>query len=95
MKKCPLLGKKCIQEQCEWWIHLLGSNPQTGQPTDEYGCTLRWLPILLTENANQIRQTAASVDKVATQVNKHRGAFIAALNPAAQERVLSAPKLIE
>lgn len=94
-KICPLIRKKCVESGCEFWVHLLGMDPQTGQPKDEFGCTFRWLPILLTENANQIRQAAASSDKVATEVAKHHGTFLAALPPEVKDRVIRAnPRMI-
>lgn len=89
-KLCPLIQKTCLTHGCEFYIHLTGTNPQTGQPTDEWGCTVRWLPILLVENAAQIRQTAASVDKVATQVNHSRAEFIGALPEEARGRLVAA-----
>lgn len=67
-KKCPLIGKKCIEHQCVFYVHLVGMNPQTGQPTDEWNCAVAWLPMLLIENANEVRKSAASSDKVANEV---------------------------
>jgi len=94
-KLCPLIRKKCVESQCEFWVHLLGTDPQTGQPKDEFGCTFRWLPILLTENASQIRKAAASSDKVATEVAKHHGTFLAALPDEVMDRVIRAnPRLL-
>lgn len=98
-KKCPwrfhLPEKKqtCIKHDCEFYIHLQGMDPQTGQPRDEFGCSIRWLPILLIENSNQQRQTKAGIDKVATEVNKHKQVFLKALSPEVQERVLTSPPL--
>ena len=89
-KICPLIQKECIQHQCEWWIMLLGTNPQTGAPTDEWGCTVRWLPILLTENASMIRKAAGSTDKVATEVARHHGTFLAAMPQEMRDRVMAA-----
>lgn len=67
-KKCPLIGKKCIEHACTFWVHLVGLSPQTGQPVDEWNCSLAWLPMLLIESANETRKAAASVDKVANEV---------------------------
>lgn len=67
-KKCPLVGKKCIEHQCSFYVHLVGLNPQTGQPTDEWNCAVAWLPMLLIENANEVRKSASSTDKVANEV---------------------------
>lgn len=60
--KCPLIKKACIKYDCAWYTHLTGHNPNTGVPMDEWGCAMTWLPILLVENSQQQRQTAASVD---------------------------------
>lgn len=96
MKKiCPLINGDCLEYGCEFYIHLQGMNPQTGQPTDEYGCTFRWLPVLLVEGANQTRQATASIDKTATQINKLRGEFIGALpDPAKARLVASRPEIL-
>lgn len=72
-KKCPFMGgKKCITHQCQLWIHLVGLSPQTGQPVDEWNCSFAWGPLLQVEAANETRKCAASVDKVANEVNKVR-----------------------
>lgn len=89
---CPLIKDKCIRHKCAWFSRLVGMDPQTGQPVDKFGCSVSWLPILLVENSNQGRQTAASVDKVANEVAKHRNVFVHALNPEIQERILPALK---
>lgn len=88
-KICPLIKKACVQHDCEFWVHLLGMDPQTGQQKDEFGCTVRWLPILLTENAAQVRKAAASTDKVATQIQRSRAEFLGALPEEARERLLT------
>lgn len=94
-KICPLIQKECVQHQCEWWIHLYGADPQTGQPKDEWGCTLRWLPILLTENAAQMRKAAASSDKVATEVAKFHATSLGCMNETARENLIAAnPRLL-
>lgn len=85
---CPLMKEVCVdghvksmgedndgrQIKCAYFVHMMGTNPQTGQPVNEGKCAVNWLPILLVENANEIRKTAASTDKVASEVAKTRGA---------------------
>lgn len=39
-----------------------GTNPNTGQPVDEWGCAITWLPVLLVENSQQQRSTGAAVE---------------------------------
>lgn len=66
---CPLLRGPCIEQKCKFWTHLYGKNPQSDQTLDKFGCAIEFIPILLVENAQMIRQAAASTDKVANQVN--------------------------
>lgn len=101
MAKCafrfnlPDKKQDCIKHECEFYSHLIGMNPQTGQPTDQFGCAVSFIPILLIENANMIRQSAASTDKVANQINSQRAEFLGTLSDEARNRLLqSAPKLL-
>lgn len=59
---CPLLKKDCVQMQCNWFIQIRGTNPNTGKEIDEWGCSIAWLPHLLIENANQTRQAGAATE---------------------------------
>ncbi len=59
---CPLLKKACIESKCKWWIHIRGKHPQKDGEMDFPDCAIKWLPVLLIENAQMERQTAASVD---------------------------------
>jgi hypothetical protein len=59
---CPLIGKKCIEHKCAWYYQIRGRNPNTGQEVDEWQCSVNLLPLLLIENSNQQRCTAAAVE---------------------------------
>ena len=60
---CPLNGfEPCKQFDCAWFIKVQGHNPNTGEPTEEWGCSMAWLPILMIENAQQSRSTGAAVE---------------------------------
>lgn len=61
---CPLLQKACIEHRCMWFIQLRGTNKNTGQEIDEHGCAIVWLPMLMVENANEARHTAAAVESL-------------------------------
>jgi hypothetical protein len=61
---CPLLQKKCVEHKCAWYVKLMGTNKNTGAEIEDWGCSVAWLPVLLIENANEARQTAASVDSL-------------------------------
>lgn len=67
---CPLLRGPCIEEKCKFWTHLMGKNPQTDGTIDKFGCAIEFLPVLLVENAQMVRQNTATTDKVASEVRK-------------------------
>lgn len=61
---CPFWQKPMSEvcHKCPLWIQLRGSDPQSGQEVDSWGCSFMWLPKLLVENAQQSRQTGAAVE---------------------------------
>lgn len=69
--KCPLWRKKMslVCHTCPWWTELRGKHPQGEEIIGQWGCAIEWLPVLLVENSQMQMQTAAAVDKVATEVN--------------------------
>lgn len=69
-KFCPLIKKDCIGLQCSWFTQLRGTNPQTGQDVDEWGCAITWLPMLLIENSQQQRGTGAAVESFRNEMVK-------------------------
>ena len=66
--RCPYTGftKSChdgvVKHACPKWTHIMGSNPQTGEAFDKWGCSDAFLPLLLIENAQMSRQTGAAVE---------------------------------
>lgn len=64
---CPL-GHKCEDARdgklirCAWFVQMRGVNPSTGAETDEHGCAMSWMPVLMVENSRQQRGTAAAVE---------------------------------
>lgn len=69
-KTCPIMKGKCIKYDCHWFIQLQGANPNTGQPVDEWGCAVAWLPILLIEGAKETRQGAAAIESFRNEMVK-------------------------
>lgn len=45
-----------------WFIQLRGTHPQTGEPVDQWDCTMVIQPLLMIENSQQQRQTGAAVE---------------------------------
>ena len=71
---CPLVGGPCKKFDCKWWIQLRGTHPQTGQPVDEWDCTVSMLPMLLIEASQQARQAGRHAGrKVGRQLGNHCG----------------------
>jgi hypothetical protein len=61
--QCPLNNfEPCKQLDCAWFLKVRGTNPNTNEDIDEWGCSISWLPILLIENAQMSRQTGAAVE---------------------------------
>lgn len=68
---CPLDGfKPCRQLECAWFMQIRGKNPNTGEDTDEWGCSMAWLPVLTIENSQQQRQTGAAVESFRNEMVK-------------------------
>ena len=59
---CPLIGEECVKLKCAWFTQIRGTNPQSGEEVDEWGCAVTWMPMLLIENSQQQRQTGAAVE---------------------------------
>ena len=69
-KYCPLIQKDCMGLQCSWFTQIRGMNPNTGEPVDEWGCAITWLPMLTIENSQQQRHTASAVESFRNEVVK-------------------------
>lgn len=69
-KFCPLIKKDCIGIQCSWFTQIRGTNPNTGQDIDEWGCAVTWMPILQIENSQQSRQAGAAVESLRNELVK-------------------------
>lgn len=88
---CPLDGfKPCRQLECAWFLKINGSDPTTGLPLEDWGCTIAWLPLLLIENSQQQRQTGAAVESFRNEMVKaneaSRQMLLASLENAQQPR---------
>ena len=69
--QCPLNGfEPCKQLDCAWFLKIRGTNPNTGEDMDEWGCSMSWLPILLIENAQMSRHTGAAVESFRNEMVK-------------------------
>lgn len=85
---CPLdKFKPCKQLDCAWFVQLRGMNPNTGQEIDEWGCAMAWQPILMIENSQQQRQTAAAVESFRNEMVASNQATVALFSAAPHEEI--------
>jgi len=75
---CPLTGDDCMKHECDWYTHVVGMNPQTGEQMDKFGCAITFIPMLLIENSQQQRSTGAAVESFRNEVVEGNKATIAA-----------------
>jgi hypothetical protein len=67
---CPLIKKDCIGLKCSWYTQMRGTNPNTGEPVDEWGCAVTWMPFMAVEIAQKSNQTGAAVESFRNEVVK-------------------------
>ncbi len=82
-KWCPLIRKDCVEHKCAFYTHVQGHNPNTGQPVDEWACSIQFLPMLLIENSQQQRGTGAAVESFRNEMVKANQSNINILEAAA------------
>jgi len=72
---CPLVKKPCLENGCTFWTHVSGTHPQTGARLDQFDCSIKWLPMLLVENARSTRGAQAAVESMRNEVVKRQDAL--------------------
>lgn len=87
-KFCPLIKKDCVGLQCSWFIQLRGTHPQSGEPVDEWGCSMTWLPMLLIESSKEQRQTGAAVESFRNEMVKANNLNLQLQAAAIQQKML-------
>ena len=92
---CPLMGTECIEDgaikdgelvKCRFWVHVQGTNPQTGETVSNGDCAFCWTPMLLSENSQQQRQTGAAVESFRNEMVKS--------NESSQQLLLNTTKIV-
>ncbi len=74
-KFCPLIKDDCKELGCSWFTQLRGKHPQTGEPIDEWGCAITWLPILMIENTKEAIGVSASIDSFRNEMVRGQSAL--------------------
>lgn len=88
-RTCPLhqkdMSKVC--HKCPLWISVRGTDPNTGQEISHWDCSLAWLPTLLIENSNQMRQAGAATESFRNEMVKaHQETMSLSIALAEQEK---------
>lgn len=90
---CPLHNfQPCRQLECAWFMKIRGTNPNSGEETDEWGCAIAWLPILIIENSQQQRQTGAAVESFRNEMVKNnevsKNILLSTLNVSTAQKII-------
>ena len=51
-------------------MQVRGTNPNSGESVDEWGCSMAWMPMLMIENSQQQRGTSAAVESFRNEMVK-------------------------
>lgn len=80
--RCPAtgFGRTCreivVDCDCPKYVQIRGTNPNSGEPVDRFGCVDNFIPMLLIENSQQQRQTGAAVESFRNEMVKSNEASI-------------------
>lgn len=82
---CPYMSdakrkQKCIKRECSQWIQLHGTHPQTGAPTEEWGCARVLTALIALEGNKETRQLAGAVESFRNEVARGNVALSRQLN---------------
>lgn len=81
---CPLLKKPCLQHGCAWYGHFTGNDPQSGATLDLWDCSIKWIPVLITEQARQTKGVQASVESMRNETVSRQDQLNGAIMGAAK-----------
>lgn len=89
----PSMGKNedgfPLEGACAAWQPVTTFNIKEGKNEEVYDCAaFGWPADLMSEVAKEVYQGAASTDKVANEVQKHRQVFVRALSQDVPERII-------
>jgi hypothetical protein len=88
---CPLHQKPMEQvcHTCPWWLYMRGTNKNTGQDVDDWGCAIGFLPMLLIETAAQTRGAAAATEDARNKIVETVGGMTRSIVAIAETRRLT------
>lgn len=77
-KVCPFHRKSMskVCHACPMWVLVRGHNPNTGGDVDRWDCSFALQPMLMIENSQQQRQTAAAVNSFHNEMSRNQAAAL-------------------
>ena len=63
-KLCPLIGEDCRQLECSWYTKISGKHPQTGEPVEEWGWAVAWIPFLQVDTSKAMNSAGAAIESL-------------------------------
>lgn len=75
-KYCPRVGKKCIENKCAFYQHILGTHPQTGVAVDLWDCADRVHNILLMQLGKHMNEMGAATEGMRNEVRAGAGSIL-------------------
>ena len=90
---CPL-GHTCEEAKdnkvyrCRWYVKLRGTDPQTGEPVDEFRCSQEWAIIMNVENTQQVRQTGAAIESFRNEMVNQNANLLTGLQQASKNKLI-------
>ena len=67
---CPLIQGPCKKLECAWFTRVAGTNPNTGEPVEEWNCAVTLMPMLQIETSQSMRGTQAATESFRNEVVK-------------------------
>ncbi len=65
-----LVKVECLKHECQKYVQLMGTNPQTGVQEAKWDCADAFVPMLLIENSNMVRGTQAAIESFRNEAHK-------------------------
>ena len=65
---CPLLKKACIENECAFYVHITGQNPQSGAQMDLWDCAVKWTPVMMLDASRNMKGVQAAVEGMRNDV---------------------------
>lgn len=78
--------------ECKRFIQVDGRNPMSGEHVSRWDCVDNWMPLLMIDNTQQVRQTAAAIESFRNEMVHLNG--VAAVQHAVLKRPCDEPLLL-